>query len=287
MIPYHGSISCCVFPLSTTTEVKMVKGENGLKSLIDGKMANEKELERVKILVDVVRAITHDNSSLEIDGRSNFPVGVGLGSSSSAFASLALALYEIFDLGNYGVRVSSLARWGAASAARSATGGFSELLINDDPYSVRLDDGLEMGILMLPAEKVVDTNSVHRVVASSPLFKARMDYVEKVLEEMRSSIKDGDIKRIGELAERDTLNLHAITIDVGVICWSSETLRAIEIVKNIREREGIDCHYSIDTGATTYVNCYPEDLDDVKAFFEGFEVLSGEVGGGAHLVYNE
>jgi phosphomevalonate decarboxylase len=282
-LPYHGSISCCVSPLTTTTEVRAVEGENDMKLLIDGRAAGDDELERVKVVVDEARAITHDNSSLVIDSWSNFPVGVGLGSSSSAFASLALAIYDLFDLGDYGVRVSSLARLGAASSPRSLTGGFSELIITEDPYSIRLDEGLDMGILMILVNKVVDTRSVHRVVASSPLFRCRLEYVKNALAEMRSAIGRGDLKMVWELAERDTLNLHAITMDAGVICWAPQTLMAIERVKMVRG-EGVDCYFSIDTGATTYVNCYPEDLDEVKKFFDGFEVLDGRVGGEAHLV---
>ncbi|NIP33997.1 MAG: diphosphomevalonate decarboxylase, partial [Thermoplasmata archaeon] len=73
---------------------------------------------------------------------------------------------------------------------------------------------------------------------------------------MKRAVDARDVEAIGHLAEADTLVLHGITMTGPSrrVLWKPETLVAMQEVWAMRE-EGIPAHFSIDTGATVYVNC--------------------------------
>jgi len=82
---------------------------------------------------------------------------------------------------------------------------------------------------------------------------------------MERAVRDGDAEEVGRLAETDTLKLHAVTMTgaQGLIMWRPDTLRVILEVRSMR-REGIPCYFSIDTGATVYVNTVSGSATKVK-----------------------
>ncbi|NJL93004.1 MAG: hypothetical protein HC915_04425 [Anaerolineae bacterium] len=92
---------------------------------------------------------------------------------------------------------------------------------------------------------------------------------------------------MGLLAERDTLALHATTMTGpnGLIHWQPETLMVFQTVRYLRAN-GVECYFSVDTGATVYVNCRPADAETVRTEIAalGMETALAEVGGPAHLV---
>ena len=103
---------------------------------------------------------------------------------------------------------------------------------------------------------------------------------------MEQAIGKGDVDSIGELAERDTLLLHGITMtgEERLILWRPDTLRVILEVKMMFE-EGVKCYFSIDTGATVYINMRTRDLKEVRSRIEtlGIKTLACMVGGEAAL----
>jgi phosphomevalonate decarboxylase len=104
---------------------------------------------------------------------------------------------------------------------------------------------------------------------------------------MESAIRERDIFRIGELAELDTLLLHGITM-TGIdqlFLWRPETVKVILEVKEMR-KAGLNCHFSIDTGATVYVNSPLDQLKEVQGRIEalGMDTLNCHVGDEAKIV---
>ena len=104
---------------------------------------------------------------------------------------------------------------------------------------------------------------------------------------MERAIRAGDGDEIGRLAEADTLLLHGITMtgSDSMILWRPDTVRVILEVQAMR-REGRRCHFSIDTGATVYVNTNRRDLPEVARRISGLglETVTCSVGGEARLV---
>jgi len=289
-LPFHDSISVCTAPIHTRTTVQF--GYDGDTARIDGKEASERDMERVHDVIDSLRQEAGVRSGMRMESRSDFPSNIGLGASASGFAALAVAATKALGLEMSLEEISRFARRGAGSAARAVTGGFSrwyagtgdeDSVSRPIPYPKDLD--LAILVAMVPAHKTTDV--AHKEVLTSPFFKARLEYVPTVLEKMERAIRSGDWEEIGRLAEADTLLLHGITMtgSDSMILWRPDTVTVILEVQAMR-REGIDCYFSIDTGATVYINTNREYLPVVRKRIAslGLETATCSVGGEAKVV---
>lgn len=289
-IPYHDSISVCTAPLMTHTTIEFGYDED--TSSYDGKVASPHESQRILDVVDSLRELAGERSRFRMVSQNNFQSNIGLGASASGFAALALATAKALGLGLSLEEISRFARRGAGSASRAVTGGFSIWYAGKDDessYSTRIASSkeLDMGIVaaLVPAYK--STEDAHRSVVTSPFFKARLEYVDEVIPQMEGAIRSHNFEQIGKLAELDTLLLHGITM-TGVdelFLWRPETVSIILEVKKMR-KEGLDCYFSIDTGATVYINSHLEDVDEVARRINaiGVKVLKCHVGDEAKIV---
>jgi phosphomevalonate decarboxylase len=261
----------------------------------DGKTASPRESQRILDVVNPMRELAGEKSGFRMVSRNSFRSNIGLGASASGFAALALAASSALSLGLSLEDVSRYARRGAGSASRAVTGGFSIWFAGTDDrssYSAQIASSkdMDMGIVaaLVPAHKY--TEDAHRTVVSSPFFKARLEYVKDAIPRMKSAICSKDLEQIGKLAELDTLLLHGITM-TGVdelFLWRPETVSIILEVKKMRA-EGLECYFSIDTGATVYINSRLEDTGEVAKRIAGLgiDVLKCHVGDEARVVNDQ
>jgi phosphomevalonate decarboxylase len=289
-LPFHDSISVCTAPIHSHTTVEF--GHDGDTAIIDGKHIGNREMERILDVVDPMREEACVNTGMRMVSQNDFPSNIGLGASASGFAALAVATASALGLQLSLEDISRFARRGAGSASRAVTGGFSRWYAgsgDQDSISKRIPHPKDMDLVILvaliPAHKY--TEAAHKDVVTSPFFKARLEYVGNVLGKMEDAISKGDVDHMGELAETDTLILHGITM-TGIdelILWRPETVKVILEVKTMR-KEGIRCYFSIDTGATVYINLHRQDLDVVRKRIEalGLKTMTCSIGGEARLV---
>jgi phosphomevalonate decarboxylase len=288
-IPFHDSISVATAPTVSHTTVEFGRFRKDTAS-VDGGDLTGRELERVKSVVDEVRHQSGVDLKFKMVSRNNFPSNVGLGASASGFAALAAAACKATGLKKSLGQLSLIARRGAGSATRSVTGAFSRWKAgheDEESYSYQIEsEDFQMGIVvaLIPAFKF--TESAHKAVLSSPFFHSRLAYVHGALAEMESAIKKRDIKRVGMLAERDSLILHGITMTGldEMILWRPETVRVILEVRKMRE-DGLPAYFSIDTGATVYINTFPSKTKEVEERVRslGIETINCKVGGRAKI----
>jgi phosphomevalonate decarboxylase len=289
-LPFHDSISVCTAPIHTHTTVEFGHEED--KARIDGAAVSEGTMARIREVIDPLREEAGSSSGMRMESRNDFRSNIGLGASASGFAALAVAAASALGLEMTLEEISRFARRGAGSAARAVTGGFSRWYAgtgDSDSISKAIPhpEELDLAILVaqVPAHKFTDV--AHKEVLSSPFFKARLEYVPGVLDRMEKAIRSGDGVEIARLAESDTLLLHGITMtgSENMILWRPETVRIILEVQAMR-REGIPCYFSIDTGATVYVNTDSRSLPLVRARIAalGIETIDCSVGGAAKVV---
>jgi phosphomevalonate decarboxylase len=286
-IPFHDSISVATAPTVSHTTVEFGRFRRDSAN-VDGKDLAGRELERVVSVVDEVRRRSGVDMRFKMVSRNNFPSNVGLGASASGFAALAVASCKAAGLKLSLEGMSVIARRGAGSATRSVTGAFSRWRAgheDDESYSYQIEsEQFQIGIVvaLIPAFKY--TESAHKAVLGSPFFHSRLAYVHGALAEMENAIRKHDVDKIGILAERDSLILHGITM-TGVdemILWRPETVRVILEVRRMRS-EGLPAFFSIDTGATVYVNTKPKHVKEVEARIKtlGIGTIVCGVGGSA------
>ena len=286
-LPFHDSISVCTAPLTTRTTVEFGDFPTDTAT-IDGRAVSARDLERILAVVDPIRVRAKLRANLRMASENDFPSNVGLGASASGFAALAWAACAAAGLPLTAKDVSRFARRGAGSAARGVAGGFARWKTgasDEDSYAYQLrGEDLPMGIVVALVRAYKETDVAHREAPSSPFFQARLAEMPKMLAEMELAIRGGDLGRVMELAERDTMLLHGITMTgtSEMMLWRPETVKVILAVKRMRE-EGVPAFFSIDTGATVYVNTFPERVDEVASRIQalGLEAIRCSVGGGA------
>lgn len=291
-IPFNDSISVCVAPFQTHTTIEFSSHYQQDKVEIDGKVVAGREHERVLDVVNRVREIANVHLSFQMKSINNFPSNIGLGASSSGFAALAKSAADALHLDLSLKELSRIARIGAGSASRAVTGGFSYWAGGDSDetsfsYSLANVDDVQLGIIVVFIEAYKQTENAHKEVVTSPFHLPRVEYVKNALEQMTQAIQKKDIEGIGWLAEYDTLNLHAVTMtgENASIHWRPETVRLMLEIRNIRN-QGLPVFFSIDTGATVYVNTYQNLVDDVENKLQalGFRTQKGYVGGAVQSI---
>lgn len=245
-IPFHDSISVCVEALRTTTTVETAGSLKDDSVEINGKIVISTDLERAKIVLNKLRGMADYSGYFRVASQNNLTCGKGLGFSSSGFAALTMAACAALGFNIDYISLSELARLGAGSSTRSLAGSFAVWYAdkNGKSYAEQIvkSDAVGLAMVVVPIPSSIKTDEAHAEVLSSPLFKARLKHVPRIIKRMEQAVKSGDVAMIGELAEEDTLNLHASTMTgkAHMVLWEPETVRIIREVQKMRD-EGPAC----------------------------------------------
>jgi len=294
-LPYHDSISVCTAPSNTTTTAAFEPDRESDRYVVDGEVVSGRGAERIRAVVDHVRDLAETDDRVRFESENSFPTNVGFGSSSSGFAAAAMALVEAAGLDMTRPEISTVARRGSSSAARAVTGAFSHLrtgLNDQDCRSERIDvpadfeDDLRIVGGLVPSYK--ETEEAHAEAADSHMFDARMAHVHGQIAEMRDALFEADFGRAFELAEHDSLSLAATTMTgpAGWVYWQPRTIEIFNAVRELREADDVPVYFSVDTGASVYVNTTAEYVDRVERVVGdcGVETTVWEVGGPARVL---
>jgi diphosphomevalonate decarboxylase len=277
-------------PTITTVEAKPDLSSDKIR--IDGLVPTKKEAARVHAVVDKLRTLAADKTSLRIESRNPNVDGKGLGFSASGFAALGLATSRALGLNLETDVLSEIVRLGAGSASRSLVGGFSIWYANHKgrSYAEQLASAssIRLMTLIVPIPSAIKTDKAHADVLTSPFFRARVAYVKGILQRMRRAIGRKDVPEICRLAEVDTLNLHAITMTgkLRTILVSPLSIRIMGEVRKLREEEGVPVWYSLDTGPSVFINTTPKAASKVERRIRTLSdnVISSDPGGSAEII---
>ena len=292
--PYHDSISVCTAPSHTKTTVEFDPNRAEDHYQVDGEEVDGRGAERIESVVDHVRDLAGIDHSVRFVSENSFRTNIGFGSSASGFAAAARALAEAAELDLTHPEISTIARRGSASAARAVTGGFSHLyagMNDEDCRSERISvdddfaDDLRIVAGMVPSYK--ETEAAHEEAAESHMFQARMAHIHKQMQAMRDALRNQDFDDVFGIAEEDSLSLAATTM-TGPSAWVYWQPRTIEIFNTVRELRdsGVPVYFSVDTGASVYVNTTADHVEEVEAAIAdcGVETRVWRVGGPAHIL---
>ncbi len=288
-LPYHDSIS--VNTTSMKTEAVLDDKRRG-GVFIEGK-ADESANDRLKAVVSRLDP-TARVKEFRTDSR-NLPSGdaKGIGYSSSAGAALTLLYHRKLKGGEPDLEVlSRTARLFAASASRSLVGGFSRLYAGTDDrgaYAERFADSTNMDLRMVivPLRSKVKTEDAHREVMTSPFFEARVKSAQKRCDEMEKAILKNDLRTLGILTERDTLELHSLTMtgENRMLIMTEDSVRIIGKVRELRS-DGVEAYFSMQTGPSVFINTSEKDQQRVLRTVRrmGYRAYPSGVGGAARVI---
>ena len=292
--PYHDSISLCTAPSHTRTTVEFDDSLTADRYRIDGDAVEGRGAERIRAVVDHVRDLAAIDSPVRFESENSFPTNIGFGSSSSGFAAAAMALVEAAGLEMTRPEISAVARRGSSSAARAVTGAFSHLRTgtNDEdcrseriPVPEAFESELRVVAGMVPSYK--ETEEAHREAADSHMFESRLAHIHGQISDMRDALRAGEFDAVFEVAEHDSLSLAAATMTgpAGWVYWQPRTLEIFNAVRELRE-DGVPVYFSVDTGASVYVNTPAAHVDEVESVVAGcgVETRVWELGGPAEIL---
>jgi len=290
-LPYHDSISVNLDSLATTTTVEF--GDFAEDSIsIDGVDRKGDVLTRALSIIDIIRQRAKLSDRVRVTSRNNLPLGEvkGLGYSSSGGAALAAAAFKAAgleqDIGWDVKLISTIARHLAGSACRSVTGEYSRWYAGSQRFAGPRD--LDMGMVIVPLRADFSTEQAHREAEKSAFFVSRIDVARKRVDEMEKAIKSGLLERVAELAELDSLELHAITMTGPgrLVLLRPESLIVIDFVRKLRSERHLPVFFSMQTGPSVFINTYPEYVEEVLSGIKSLNLnaIRSNIGEGVRIV---
>ncbi len=281
-LPAVPSISLTLDGLVTETTVRFVDGLDADRATLDGRDASEKEMVRIRELLDRVRAKAKLDLRAEVASGNRFPTAAGLASSASGFAALAAAASHAAGLAPSAKGLSAMARQSSASAARSIYGGFSELPAGK-PGNARLaakplfdaaywDVRIVVAVTAKGPKKVGSTEGMERSRKTSPLYEAWVQQAPKLTKVIRKALREKNLDALGATMEQSTFAFHACALSArpGIRYWQPATMSALGAVESLRER-GISAWATMDAGPHVKVLCHAADARKVQRALAGAE----------------
>lgn len=296
-IPSNGSISLTLGGLRTQIRVAFKPNLDRDQLLINQVPAEPAALHRVSRHLDLIRQEAGVRSAAIIQSETDFPMAAGLASSAAAFAALTLAGCAAAGLELGRPELSTLARRGSGSAARSIFGGYVELVAGEDDEGSVARPLAEAGywpivdliVVTDPNPKPTGSTEGHSTAQTSPLQAARVSDAPRRLQACREAVLAKDFDRLAEVVEQDSDMLHAVmmTSRPALHHWQPSSLAIMSKVRALRS-QGVAACYTVDAGPNVHCLCLPEAepklREGLAQLSSDFWVLRAEPGPGAWLV---
>jgi diphosphomevalonate decarboxylase len=301
-LPATGSLSLTLAELGSETRVRFGAGEPDGRDrvLLDGAPADERFTARVRGFLDLVRARAGVRLPAEVSTSNSVPTAGGLASSASGFAALTLAASRAAGLQLSPVELSVLARRGSGSAARSIFGGFVEMapgtsLDGSDAHAEQLlgpeawDVRLVVALTTRAQKPLGSTAAMERTAATSPYYASWVESTARDLPEARAAVGARNLARLGAIAERSALRMHAcaLSAEPAIIYWNPTTLAVMRAVLDLRAT-GTAAYFTIDAGPHVKVLCSEADAGGIATALGQIAGVEGTIvaapGPAAHVI---
>lgn len=294
-LPTNDSISVSLESLNSTTTLEFGSDYSDVAYLNDKIIAGE-GYDRIKFLLKHFRDFTNFHEPVFIKSENNFPTAAGIASSASGFGALAHVLYEASGIKYSKIDVSKLARLGSGSAARTIHPGYAHWIKgsdHDSSYAVKIKEPDEMRVIVSITEKAAKPVSSFEAMELSkdlsPFFMQKAEQSTEHIPEMITAIQNNDFSTIGDIAQKEANNLHAVinTTGLGISYWNVGTLEIMKFVNGLREA-GTETYYTIDAGPQVKILCQPKDENSIIKELQELsyvkDIISSKVGFGSRKI---
>ncbi|MFT3798994.1 diphosphomevalonate decarboxylase [Microbacterium sp.] len=290
-LPATGSLSMTLDVFPTTTTVTLAPERDADVFTLDGVVRTGIPATRVTRLLDVVRAAAGSTAAAVVTSHNTVPSAAGLASSASGFAALAAAAAAAYGLDLDERGLSRLARRGSGSAARSVPGGFALWHAGDDEHSVaeRIaapELAMVIGIVDRAEKPVSSREAMNRTALTSPYYPAWVTSTAETLEAACEACRDGDVTRLGRIAETNALRMHAAiqACDPPIRYLTPASVELFDRIARLRA-DGVEAYGTADAGPNVVAVCRPHDAAAVAAVLADVtEVVVAGVGPGVRLL---
>lgn len=280
ILPKNNSLSLTLDAFYTDTQVSFDERLSKDILLIDSEEQDEKALKKAQVILDLVREEAGIHAFARVESKNYVPTAAGLASSASGLAALAGAASLAAGLDLSKEELSRLARRGSGSASRSIYGGFAEWqkgTSDTDSIAIPIDNAdWDIGMIFIIVDDgrkdVSSTEGMRRVVETSPYYDGWVSSTKNDLADIKSAIKEQDIAKVGEIAERSALKMHALNLSANppFNYWSPESIVAMRKVAEFRE-QGYPVYLTMDAGPNVKLICKASQTEELyTALLETF-----------------
>lgn len=308
--PLNPSISFSLSEALTTTKVVLSPFEGGGFSFKLNDREEKSFNPRIQKFLDNIRTRLPfiEQYHLEINSRNTFPHSSGIASSASAMCALAFCLADLQQQVNGGTshlniqEVSSLARLGSGSGARSVFGGWSlwgrsgALPESSDHYAVPLEvsplfRSLHDDVLIVDSSpKPVSSSKGHDLMINHPYREARIEQAHHNTLMLLKYLQSDNMEGFIEIAETEALSLHGLMMSSSppYTLLHPNSLSIIKKVRDFREKSGIPVTFTLDAGPNIHL-LYPDEntkevseweQNELKSFCEKGQIINDQAGKG-------
>lgn len=297
IIPNNNSLSLTLDAFYTDTHVVFDRSLKEDVLILDGVTQDVTSLKKVQKVLNEVRRQADLTDKARVESINHVPTAAGLASSASGLAALSGAASDAAGLSLSPKELSKLARMGSGSACRSIYGGFAEWEkghSHSSSYAVPIDEA-DWDICMLfivvnDAKKEVSSrDGMKRTVDTSPFYEGWLQTLGSDLSEMKQAIKERSVQKVGEIAERNALKMHATTLGAQppFTYWTAESMKAMDAVREIR-KQNLTAYFTMDAGPNVKVICRQSEIKQIKQFmldyFSKSQLIEAKPGPGLHLI---
>ena len=243
-LPANASLSMNLSELHTTTTVEWLPTSDADSLAINDAAASQAALDRVSAHLDVIRRRLGISAFARVSSTNNFPMGAGIASSASAFAALTLAAVAACRADMSERELSTLARMGSGSAARSVPSGFvewhagdshetsyAETFVHREHWALR-----DVVAVVSRRHKRTGSSAGHREADSSILQSARVAGADQRLANVKAAIRSRDFAAFADTIEEDSNLMHAVmmTSKPPLFYWDPLSLQVMRAVREWR-----------------------------------------------------
>ncbi len=295
-LPVNSSISMNLEGLFAETYVEWTDTRFTDEFTLNDEHQSGDSLQRVIRHLDILRKRLGRQSKAKVVSRNNFPTGAGIASSAAAFAALTSAGIAAAGATLSERELSTIARLGSGSAARSIPPGFVEWYAADtheESYAQSLFapdywDLVDVVAVVNKGHKAVGSTAGHSSAQTSPLQNARITGAEERVAQVRTAIKERNFNHFAAVVELDSNLMHSVmmTSSPPLFYWEPASLKIMKLVREWRA-EGLSVCYTLDAGPNVHCICVRNDAETVSSrlnsLSEVLTTLSANVGGGTQV----
>ena len=290
-IPQNPSLSFSLSACFTATTLSVSYSDVQKPILINGEENHPFLLKLTNFFKEIVPYFPFvEKAAISVTTKNSFPHSVGIASSASSFASLALCLCEIEQrlMGNEGLgsaflqKASFVARLGSGSASRSVFGGYQvwgylpELpnSTNDFalPVTPNVDSfflGMRDAILVVSSQpKLISSSDGHALMVDHPYADSRYAEAKLSLNALLKSLRKGDVLSFIQLCEQEALTLHGLIMSSrnSPVLLLPESLSLISKIREFRKKTGLPVGFTVDAGPNIHLLYHDSVASEVEAF---------------------
>lgn len=274
-LPTNGSLSISLAHLGTRTTISPADTDN---LTLNGAPVDLQSAFAQKVFRFVAYFRRETVQPLAITTVNTIPTAAGLASSASGFAALTLALNDYWQLHLSDSILSTIARIGSGSAARSLWHGFVKWHRgenkdgSDSVASPLMSDwqSLRIGLLEIDIgpKKVSSRLGMTHTVQTSPLYHHWPTIAENDLLTIERAIAERDFVLLGETSEANALTMHATMLAArpALSYFQAETFATLQKIWQVRA-QGLEVYATIDAGPNVKLLYQEKQQSDVEKMF--------------------